>query len=236
MNIMTGEETKEKTKNDKDGEQSFDLSSLKKLKKPIFGFSVALSVFGLFITLVLAFLINGSLDTLQNSITPQLEAAGNTLKGLETTSGDVAIMVASTNATLNDVKNTTKGMKAGLSAISSSMTVFGDALKSINLGIISLAPYGSQISNAGVSLSDAATNIDKIDKDLDSHSASVAQVSADIEDVESSIRVQREALATAKNGVDSLLGQLKLANLVGAVVIMLMFCVLILNSLGGMLD
>jgi methyl-accepting chemotaxis protein len=225
-----------KTEKKEDEEQSFDLSMLRKLKKPIFFFSIGLSVFGLFLTFILAFLINGSLDTLQKSINPQLEAAGNTLKELETTSGDVAIMIASTNTTLTDVKNTTKGMKTGLSAVSLSMTAFGDTLKTMNFGVISLASYGTQISNAGASLSDAANNIDKIDKDLDAHAASAAQVSTDIENVKNSIRMQRDTLASARSGVDSLLGQLKLANLAGSIVIMLMFCVLILNSLGGMLD
>ena len=211
------------------------LKSLKKLKTPVFAISILLGVVGIMLTIVLAFIANGVIQNTHEKAILQINAASGIMKSVENSLGAAAESVGQANTTIADLKDMMNSLKTGVTGTGAGLTDLGNSLKTINLGIISFSSYGTQISDAGSSISETAVKIDIINKDFDVHADNIAGLKTQIESVKESVAAQNEALASAKTAANAAFDGLKLANIILAIMFFLMFSMLILNAVGGVL-
>jgi len=221
-------------KENKDEEQDFSFS-VGSLKKPIFWISIIIGFGGIFLAIVLAIIVNGVLDSAEKAVMPQLDALGGVIKNIEDSVQMVADSSGDASMTVTDLKTSTSALQTGIKTAADSMSEFGNTLKGINFGVISLASYGTQIAGAGAELEIASNSLANVSNDLESHKKSISDLKTSIEELKTSITVQKSTLAKAKSEITNMFSGLRLANIIVAVLFISMFFVLLLNALGGLL-
>jgi|GEM_PF-6992501 hypothetical protein len=228
--------TEEKDGERKDpGEEIISIETLKSLKKPIYGISLLLGLIGIFLTIIIAIVANGILEEGERTIVLQMNAAIGTIDSVESTVASVSEASGNINTTVSDTKAAIGSMKTGIGLTGTSLTSFGSAMKTISFGVVGLSSYGDQVTEAGAALTDAAEKMETVESDLEETAESTAEIKTQIIGIKESIDAQGDVLKNAKSDVISIFGSLKMANILFAVMLMLMFSVLIMNSLGGFL-
>lgn len=231
----TEENDPKKEKDPEQNEELISLDYLKSLKKPIYGISIFLGLIGIFITLIIALVANGIIDEGEKVVVVQLDAALGTINSIENTFASVSEASDGINTTVSDTKIAMDSLKTGVGSTGESLKSFGNALKTISLGIIGLSSYGTQISDAGDSLLDAATNMETIENDLEETKKSTEDIKIQVQEIKNSINQQGKVLSKSKENVVAIFEGLKMANILFAIMLIVMFVVLILNALGGIL-
>ncbi len=219
----------------KNSEELVSLEMLKALKKPIYGVSILIGIIGIFVTLVIALIANGILDEGEKVVVLQLDATLGTINSIEDTFSSISDASEGINTTVSDTKEAMSSLKDGIELTGTGLKGFGGVLKTISLGVAGLSSYGTQISDAGDSLSDAATKMESIEKDLEETSKSTEDIKLQINGIKDSVNQQGKVLSKSKDDILSIFEGLKMANILFAVMLLMMFSVLILNALGGLL-
>lgn len=217
------------------GEEMLSLEMLKSLKKPIFGLSILIGIIGIFVTLVIAFVANGVIEEGEKVVVLQLNAALGTIDSIENTFASISDASEGINTTVSDTKAAMASLKEGIGTTGSSLKSFGGVLKTISLGVVGLSSYGTQISDAGDALTEAATEMETVEADLEETKKSAEDIKLQINDIKNSIKEQGNVLGKSKSDIISIFEGLKMANILFAIMLLMMFSVLILNAIGGIL-
>ncbi len=217
------------------GEELISVEMLKSLKKPIFGLSILIGIIGIFVTMVIALVANGVIEEGEKVVVLQLDAALGTIDSVEDTFSSISDASEGINTTVSDTKAAMTALKEGIGTTGTSLKSFGGVLKTISLGVVGLSSYGTQISDAGDELTEAAAEMENIEKDLEETKKSTENIKLQINDIKNSIKEQGKVLGKSKSDIISIFEGLKMANILFAIMLLMMFSVLILNAIGGIL-
>jgi len=224
-------EKKTVVKNIEEGEPKIELG---KLKKPTYAISAIFSLGGMTIALILAFVINDSLDKIQVSIDSNLNSLDSLLNDFENTASAVQGEVLAFNDTLDRMNESIFSLATGINRTGTTVKAFGETLSGLDLLGSSFDGYSSNLSASGDSLIDGADDLIKVGE-LTGEREKIGELTSALDNVKQDLRMQRMRVGETGDAISAIIDRMKLANILVFVMFVIMFGVLLLNSAAGIL-
>lgn len=212
------------------------LRELRKFRKPLYGISLMIGVVGIVLSWILLFIFYGAIDTVENTMKDQLDAAVATFTEVEETVVSVANELETTNETITSFQAAVIDTEGAMDTAGDAALGLGNGLNSIDLGVISLASYAEPFLSAGQQLKSSADSLNDVAISLDEHKTNLAGVSIQIGEISASLNSQKGALVTLKETMTGLFSTIKLALLLMIILVDSTFAILGINSIAGLLS
>jgi uncharacterized protein YoxC len=207
---------------------------LKKLKKPTYAVSAILSLGGMIIALVLAFVINDALDKTQVSIDSNLNSLDSLLNDFESSASSVQAEVLALNETFDHLNQSMSSIAIGINGTGNAVKSFGQTLSGLSLLGASFEGYSSNLSSAGDSLVQGADDLAKVGE-LTGQREKIGELTSALGNVKQDLRTQRQRISETGDAISTIIDRMKLANILVFIMFIVMFGVLLLNSTAGFL-
>lgn len=207
---------------------------LKQLKKPTYGISVFFSIGGMMVALVLAFLINDALDKTQNAIGSNLQSIDRLLLDVGESASALQAEVLSLNTTFDDLNDSVSTLAGGIEGTGKAVKGFGDMVTQLGPLASSLSGYSANLTASGDALINGSAGLRKVGE-LAGERKGISDLSSSLEKIENDLNRQRASVSETGDAIVSIIGTMKLANILVFVMFIIMFSVLFLNSAAGIL-
>lgn len=208
---------------------------LAKLKKPIYALSLAIGLLGIFIAMIIAFVVNNSLDKTEYAISKSMDGAALIILNTETTLLSVENEVGTTNKSIAKIKASTAELSSGLKGTGTAISGFSDTLSLLSIAGAGFASSATTLKNSSQSLINTATSLENLSKNLDEHQTNMGDIQKNIGKTRNELETQRKQMGQIKTTVTGIIGGIKLANLLLFVMFLAMFGILITNSIAGVI-
>ena len=215
-------------------EEERAMEDLRSLKKPTYVLAMFFSAVGIFIALILAFVINDALDKTQASINANLDGISLMLTDAENSAGTLDSEVSALNATFDELNGSVSSLSDGMSGTGQTLKQFGATLSQITIPGLGISQYGTQLSASGDDILNGAANLRQVGE-LSQHRENLADLSASVTLIKADLAGQRGKVAQTKQSISDVIGLIKIADILIFVMFATMFGVLILNSAAGIL-
>jgi len=223
---MPKKETREEEEPEGDG--------LKQLKKPTYAISVFFSLAGIFVALVLAFVINDALDETQSSINANLDGISAMLTDAENTASTLESEVSALDDTFNGLNGSISSLSEGLGGTGMTLKQFGNTLSQVSIPGLGLSQYGEALSASGDDILNGSARLKQVGE-LAEHRQNLEGLKSSAGSIRADLAGQRAKVAQTKQSISDVIGLIKLADFLVFVMFVTMFGVLILNSAAGIL-
>lgn len=209
--------------------------TVKSLRKPLRGISLAIGLIGLFVLLIFSFMINDALDKTEKSLLSNLEGIRQSLVEIEETLGTVGEGLDNTDDTMDALQNSTGSLSEGLRTTGDALQVTAVALSVLDTFGVDIFGATEKFNNAAITMKASADELSEATDAFEEQKTTLGELKTDLADIKQGISFQRETLGQTKKSVEEMFSLLKLANIFFFFVIASMFVMLMLNSVAGLI-
>ena len=200
---------------------------LKKVKDYLYYVSVGVSLIGILGTLIIMVLAYNVMDVIEKQAITQIEQTGQIVSEVESGIWTVIDEVSSLNKTVDEIDKSLDGLGDAIITTGSEIKTFGSLLETISFGA-----NGESLVNAGESLRDTGASINNLD--FDEHKDGILKIKNDLKEVQNQITQQKEVIVGAKKTSQDVFSTLKLIVIIFGILEILLFGVILLNSVAGL--
>ncbi len=205
------------------------------MKKPIHALAAIMGVVGIIIALVVAFMVNGTIDNLENSTMKNLNSIDRTLSDLEVTVENAEEEVKGMDSDLEVVGSSMEQLAGGVKESGRTIGSIGNELSVLTVLGADFGQYSQGLNQSGEELVNAAGLLEDVSASLTGKDEGLSDIGLGLQGVKQNIKQQRSEIRNLKNSLKSTFDTLRLVNILFFLLIAIILGVPLLNALAGII-
>lgn len=205
-------------------------------KKPLRMLSLLFACVGIFLSLVMAFLINDALGKTETILLKNVDSVYSILLNARDGVAAVESEISTAEKTITDVNSSIVSLSKGVEETSGAISGLGDSVSGLGVaGLLLGSDLTKQLNGSAEYLLNSSISLKKISDSTTSHQKNINDLKSSLTKIKTDIANQAYAIKSTKKELSNIFGLIKIANIVVFVMFTMMFIVLILNSAAGLL-
>ena len=206
---------------------------LKLIKNYLYYISVGSSIIGILGTIAIMILGYNLIDTLQKEATNQIEQTTKVVtqveSGLETAVSEASAL----NKTVGELDTNFRSLAFSLKSVGNNLKIFGEGVDGLDgLNILNGLNVLNNFQNSGNELILIGNNIYKID--IGKHQEGIENLKNKLNDLKNEVTHQKEIISSTINTGNQIFSTLKIIVIIFGILEMIMFGIILLNSIAGL--
>jgi methyl-accepting chemotaxis protein len=207
--------------------------NLKELKKPIHALAAMAGGAGILIAMIVAFMVNGMIDELEESSIRNIDATKNTLSDMEITLESSSNRMEALNSDLSLVGESMGHLADGIEGSGQTIGSMGEELSTLSLLGEGFSEYSKSLNESGEELITAAEGIDEAGQSISGDG--LDNITSGLDMMRDDIGKQKSELEGIKSSLKNTFGTLRLVNIFFFILITIVLGIPILNSIAGII-